>query len=224
MRAAIKYVVGKTYKPVLAHYLSRTRFYNYPGIRLEIPPDVFHPAFFSSTKLLLNYIKTLPLQNSSFLEPGAGSGLISFYAAQRGAKVTATDINPIAIEYLRKNAENNRVDIKIIPSDLFENMSADVFDIIAINPPYFKKKPVNPIDFAWYCGEQGEYFEKLFRSLGNYIHEGSVILMVLCNDCDLDMIRKYADENGFSMECLLVRKNWVESNFIFSIKKNIESN
>ena len=104
MKAALKYIVAHTYKPLLIKYLSKIRIYKYEDIELEISPEVFHPGFFFSTSILLNLVKQLPLQGKSFLEPGCGSGLISIYAARKGAMVTATDINPVAIEFLKKNA------------------------------------------------------------------------------------------------------------------------
>ncbi|HKB43764.1 MAG TPA: hypothetical protein VKC90_05220, partial [Chitinophagaceae bacterium] len=83
MRNTIKHIVAHTYKPLLVKYLSKTRIYKYENIKLEIPPQVFHPGFFFSTRLLLNYIKQVPLKDKSFLEPGCGSGLISIYAAKK---------------------------------------------------------------------------------------------------------------------------------------------
>src|SRR5688572_16208953 len=103
MRNAVKYIVGAVYKPLLVKYLSKERRYRYKGIEMVIPPQVFHPGFFSSTKLLLNYIASHPLNNHSLLELGAGSGLISIFAAKKGAEVMASDINSIAIRYLHKN-------------------------------------------------------------------------------------------------------------------------
>src|SRR5262249_19238283 len=152
-KTAFKNIVAHTYKPLLAKYLSKKRIYHYKDIRLEIPPEVFHPGFFFSTRLLLNYIKQMPLKERSFLEIGCGSGLISIYAAKKGAKVTATDINTVAIESLKKNSSKNNIELSVIESDLFQNIPVRQFDIVAINPPYYKKKPVTEIDYAWYCGE-----------------------------------------------------------------------
>src|SRR5687767_14368333 len=120
MRTMLKHIVSRTYKPWLVKYLSKTRIYRYGSIKLEIPPDVFHPGFFFSTHLLLQYITGLPLKEKKLLELGAGSGLISTYAARKGACVTATDINPVAIKYLRNNSIGNKVDPDIILSDLFD--------------------------------------------------------------------------------------------------------
>jgi len=217
MRQTIKYLTTRLYKPLLVKYLSATRTYTYKGIRLVIPPAVFHPGFFFSTRLLLRYVATLALQNKSFLEPGAGSGLISLYAARKGAIVTATDINPVAISFLENNRHINRLQIEIIQSDLFTQIPEQAFDIIAINPPYYKKQPRTAAEYAWYCGERGEYFEHLFKGLRNYIHPQSVVLMVLCDGCDIQMIKDIAAQYGFKLNCVQTKKNWVEVNFIFEI-------
>jgi release factor glutamine methyltransferase len=101
LRTVLKHIVAYTYKPLLVKYLSKTRVYNWEDIKLLIPPEVFHPGFFTSTQLLLQYLKRFSLNERSFLELGAGSGLIAIYAAKKGAMVTATDISPVAYEYLK---------------------------------------------------------------------------------------------------------------------------
>ena len=133
MRNLVKYIVAGTYKPLLVKYLSKTRTYSWKGITLEISPEVFHPGFFPSTKILLSYIKNKNFKGNSILELGAGSGLISIYAAKKGASVTATDINTVAINFLEKNAENNKVDLNIIHSDIFNSIPVCMFDKIIIN-------------------------------------------------------------------------------------------
>lgn len=219
MKAMLRNIVAHTYKPLLERYLSKIRTYSYENIQLEISPQVFHPGFFFSTRLLLNYIKRLPMKGKSLLEPGCGSGLISIYAARKGACVVSTDINPVAIEYLRKNSRHNEVCLKIIQSDLFQHIPEQEFDIIAINPPYYKKQPHILKDYAWYCGENGEYFTMLFEKLNNYIHTGSEIYMVLFEGCDMEMITRIAMQNQFVLHCVHSHKNLLEENFIFKIEK-----
>ena len=218
MRNIIKYFVGIIYKPLLERYLSKTRHYKYKGINLIIPPEVFHPAFFFTSRLLLRYISSLPVTERTFLELGAGSGMISIYAAKKNANVTATDINPVAIEYLKKNAQANNVLLQIIHSDLFQNIPAQQFDYIAINPPFYKKDPVSDKDHAWYCGKNGEYFKGLFSSLANYVNITSSILMILSDGCDLEMLSRYANEYGFRMDKIYTKQNLLEKNFIFKIQ------
>lgn len=221
MRTVLKHIVANTYKPLLVKYLSRTRVYRYGNLKLEVPPQVFHPGFFFSSQLLLEYVSRLKLNGHSFLEPGAGSGLISFYAAQNGARVTATDINPVAIEYLHKNSKKNKVDIRVIQSDLFDRIPKEQFDIIAINPPYYRKDPETWKDHAWYCGKNGEFFSRFFNELSYYIHKDSITLMILSEGCDLKMIRSSAERNNFSLNLVLTRQNILEKNFIYKIEKQL---
>lgn len=194
------------------------RTYQKDNIRLEIPPQVFHPGFFFSTQILLDSVKQLPLQNARFLEPGCGSGFISIYAAKNGACVTASDINPIAVDYLKKNSVLNGVRFEIIQSDLFTDLREQLFDIIAINPPYYKKDPQTPAEHAWYCGQNGEYFRDLFKGLPHHIHKDSTILMVLFEGCDMNMIMGMAAQNSFELQLVHTRRNLLEKNFIYKIE------
>lgn len=219
MRKLFRYIVGRTYKPLLVKYLSGITNYAYKNIRLQIPPGVFHPGFFFSTKLLLKYISTISLAKKTFLELGAGSGLISIYAAQKGAYVTATDINNIAINVLKKNSYQNKAQLTIIESDLFVAIPKQSFDVIAINPPYYKKNAASAKEYAWYCGENGEFFRILFAELSNYIHVKTEVIMVLCDACDIEMIRTFASCNGFYMRCVFTSNNMIEKNFIYKIEK-----
>lgn len=192
--------------------------YRYKDLMLEIPSEVFHPGFFFSTQLLLQYITKLPLQNKQLLEPGCGSGLIAMTAAKMGATVTATDINPVAVEFLKKNCLKNNVQLKVLHSDLFNDIPVKQYDIIAINPPYYKKDPATMQDHAWFCGSNGQYFEKLFQSLHRYIHANTEILMVVFDGCDMPMITGFAAANNLKLTCVHSKQNMLEKNFIYKIE------
>lgn len=219
VKLLFKKIGGRTIRPLVQAYLSKERWYSYNGLRLLISPQVFHPGFFFSTRLLLNYILKLELKGRSFLELGAGSGLIAMSAAKAGAHVTASDINSVAIDYLQHNAERNGVDITILKSDLFDDIPAMRFDIIAINPPYYKRKPQNELEHAWFCGEHGEYFVKLFAQIGSYIHNASDIIMVLCDDCDVHMIESIANRAGYKMQLQRATRRLWEMNYIYEIRR-----
>jgi len=164
MRTAVKYIVEKAWRPVVVKYLSKTRTYRYQDIQLEIPSTVFHPGFFFSTKLLLQQLKKFELKNKKLLEPGAGSGLISIWAAKQGAKVTSSDMNPDAINCLEKNSNENDVHLTIIESDLFQKIPVQQFDIIAINPPYYKKSRHHGQIMPGIAAKTGNIFRNFFRS------------------------------------------------------------
>ncbi len=217
MKTLTKYITAKTLQPAVKKYLSKTRTYRYKNITLLIPPGVFHPAFFFSTKMLLNYILRLELNNKRFLELGAGSGLISFAAAQKKAVVTATDINPLAVTYIKINSEKNNLPIQVILSDMFDDIPEQQFDIIAINPPYYKKDPETNADHAWYCGTNGEYFHKLFSSVQQFMHDETIALMILSEECDIDLIKKIAGKYYFDLEEVSAKKIFWENNFIYKL-------
>lgn len=159
----------------------------------------------------------MSLQCQRFLELGAGSGLIAVYAALHGARVTATDINPDAIDCLKKNARLNSVRLSILHSDLFLHIPEQQFDIIAINPPFYKKNPQDAKDYAWYAGKNGEYFESLFGDLDRFIHPGSQVFMVLFEGCDLQMILDSAARHHFRMDRVHTHRNLLEKIFIYKI-------
>ena len=217
MKKPVKYIANLIVRPLVQQYLSRTRIYKFESLQLVIPPEVFHPGLFFSTKFLLKYLAQLPLKNKTFLELGAGSGLISFKAAILGANVTATDINPVAIKYLEKNCQSNNITLCVVLSDLFADIQDKTFDVIAINPPYYKKDPVSFADHAWYCGENGEYFTNLFKELPLHIHSTSTVLMVLSDECDLHMISSIATAHGLQLQQVAAKRMFAETNFIFQI-------
>jgi release factor glutamine methyltransferase len=218
MNDIIKNITTRIYKPLLQRYLSSTRVFRYRGLRLLVHPDVFHPGFFYSSKFLLRHVSTLELKGKSVLELGAGSGLISFYAAREGARVTATDINPTAVDYLEKNKIRNRLPVRIIHSDLFGRIPPQHFDIIALNPPYYRGEAVSPAACAWYSGKNREYFRGLFDSLGRYVHARTVVCMVLCKGSEEQIIRRMARDKGWEFNYVLEKKSLFERNCIIHLE------
>jgi release factor glutamine methyltransferase len=217
MRKVLKRVAGLVLIPLTKWYLSRERVYNKDGIRVHVMPGVFHPGLFSSTTLLREFLYEQDLNGSTLLELGCGTGLLSIAAAKKGASVTASDINPRAIENTERNAIANDVPLEIVASDLFTDLPDRSFDWIIINPPYYAKKPTSQADLAWYCGENFEYFEKLFTQLKSY--RDNKIIMVLTLECDLQRIQAIADKNGFRLEGIREKKSLFDGkNLLYQIR------
>jgi len=153
------------------------------------------------------------------LELGAGSGLLSVYAAKQGAKVTSTDISKTAVEGLVRNGWQNKVELTVCESDLFNELPPQTFDIIVINPPFYPENPEKESQYAWFCGKGHIYFRRLFPEMLAFLNSESQIYMILSEDCDIVEIKRLARSHGYSMELSFTSKNWWESNFIFSIRR-----
>ena len=224
MRSITRKFVKRILHPFLSRlqnwYLSKPRWYKYQGIHIKILPTVFHPGYLLSTKILLNYLLQLDLQNKNLLELGAGSGMISMIAVQNGALVTASDINPLSIKSMQNSLEKNKLNGSLLLSDLFQNIPIQIFDFVLINPPYYPKTPQNFQEMAFFCGANFEYFEKLFQQMGDYMNEHSKVLMILSEDCDIDKITAIASINHFELNVVHKTKTLGELNFIFEIRRS----
>ena len=210
-------VAQHLFRPLLKRYLAKERRYHYDGISISVLPGVFHPGLFFSTKYLLQHILQFDLKNHSLLEPGAGSGLISFVAEKQGAIVTASDISSTAVQNLQLNKAALKANVEVIQSDLFDSIAFPAFDFIVINPPYYPKEAATEEARAWYCGPNYEYFEKLFSGIHPFMHADTKTLMVLSEECDIDRIKNIAEKNKCNMKEVSRKKFWWEWNYIFEV-------
>jgi len=220
MRKLFKRVISFVLIPFTKWYLRKERYFRYRDIAIVVHPGVFHPGLFYSTKFLLEFLDGRPLPGKKFLELGCGTGTIAVVAARAGAVVTASDLSLKAIENTKLNAQNNHVNIRIVHSDLFDALEIQVFDAIIINPPYYSQIPKNEEELAWNCGENFEYFWKLFSTIDRYINSDTEIIVVLTKGCDLKSIFTIAAHHNFSF--ILLREKAVlfdGRDFLYQLKK-----
>ena len=216
VRNLIKKILHPFLKFGLVKYYKKPRMYRYEGIEVLVHPEVFPPHLTISTKLLLDFIKPLNLKNRSLLELGCGSGIISLYASSKGANVTAIDINQIALDALKIAAKKNNEPLEILNSDLFDSIKNKQFDYIIINPPYYPKNPKNIKEHAWFCGEDFEYFKKLFTQLQDRSNCTN-IFMILSQDCNIKKIQDIALKYNLVLEGVFEKKVLSEKNYIYKI-------
>jgi len=218
MRNYIKKITHPFLKLGLQLYYYKPRKYCYEGICVKVHPNVFPVHLTSSTKILLDFIKPFDLKNKTFLELGCGSGIISLWAKKKGAVVTASDINQIALKYLKAASVKNELAINCIYSNLFDNIKQKSFDYIVINPPYYPKQAKSVKEQAWFCGENFEYFELLFKQIGSFKKPVTQIIMILSGDCDIKTIKAIAKKNKLTFFVLEKKKQLFETIYIYKIE------
>jgi release factor glutamine methyltransferase len=204
-------------------YLRKKRYYTYDGLKVTVLPSVFHPGLLWSTKYLLKFISRFDFKNQKVLELGAGSGLISLWVSRAGARMTATDINPAAIASIKESQTINQLAISTYQSDLFDAIPPQIFDYILINPPFYPQKAKNTREFAFFCGPNFEYFQRLFVQLKKYSNAQTSIFFVFADNCDLKSIQNVAIAAGWQLQQIDATQNWRERLFIFQLKRRVRT-
>ncbi|WP_228979640.1 class I SAM-dependent methyltransferase [Streptomyces sp. DH12] len=74
---------------------------------------------------------------ASALDLGTGSGIQALHATQHATRVTATDLNPRALEFTRLTlALSGAPDVDLRAGSLFEPVATETYDLIVSNPPF----------------------------------------------------------------------------------------
>lgn len=187
------------------------------GLHIYLAPGVFHPWWFLTTRTITDFALRQVEVNDQVLELGAGNGFLALSCSRQGSVVTASDLNPAAVESITRSAIRNELSLKVIHSDLFESLGGLGFDYIFINPPYFPQSPQNQQEHAFFCGPNFEYFHRLFDQLR--ARSDKQVYMILTNACDLKTITGIAVERSMQMKEIQRKRTWGEEHIIFSIDK-----
>ncbi|MCV0387850.1 MAG: 50S ribosomal protein L11 methyltransferase [Nitrobacter sp.] len=144
---------------------KRTRNVKIGDFRLTIPPAVFHPGIFVTSRMFANYVRCQSFHGLTVAEIGTGSGILALSAACAGAtKVVALDINPAAVAAAATNAAQNQMShiVEARLSDLLSAVEIDeCFDVIISSPPSFAGEPKDMADRAWHAGDGYRHLEGL---------------------------------------------------------------
>lgn len=131
------FVKRRGLKEPVAYLTGEKEFYSLP---FKVTPAVLTPR--PETEHLVDEALAIAPDAARILDLGTGSGNIAVALAANlpGARVTAVDISPQALELARENAELNNVATRIdfIPGDLCAALDDGTppFDLIVSNPPY----------------------------------------------------------------------------------------
>jgi release factor glutamine methyltransferase len=141
------------------------------------------------------------------MDMGSGSGVVSIFAASKGADCTAVDINPIAIRCIKENAARNKLDAKIvaIESDLFVSVKNNPlvkkgFDFIFFNPPYYKGIPKNNFERAFLAGTNLDVIDNFLAEARNFLLPHGKICFIVSSDMDRADLENRFRKSGYSFE------------------------
>ncbi|MDE1865133.1 MAG: methyltransferase [Candidatus Micrarchaeota archaeon] len=159
-------------------------------------PKVFYPAI--DTVLL---IKTVEVEATDVvLEPFSGTGAISIFISDRARKVVATDINPDAIENIRKNIQLHHKEDKVsaILANVFPD-STERFDLIVANPPYTNNPAKDMVERSMW-DKNHEALRFFLANAPRHLSEKGRIFCSWSNFGDFDFFERTAREAGYTMQ------------------------
>ncbi len=155
------------------------------------------------------------------LELGTGSGIQALAAIENPnvREVLAVDINPEAIKRLQKVIDERKLrKIKVIQSDLFENVYAH-FSTIIFNPPYLPQdKGIE--DAALYGGKKGwELSARFFEKVSSHLLPAGKILFLFSTLTNKEKIHELIEQNLLGYKQLASQKLAFEELYVYEITK-----
>ena len=145
-----------------------------------------------SVEVILKILKNNNIKN--LLEIGCGSGIVSItldLETKGQVYITAVDISPQAIKNTNVNKNNLKSNIKILESDLFDEIN-EKFDLIYSNPPYIKSHEIENLQvevrdheprLALDGGSDGLYFyRKIIKDAPNFLNSHGYLVFEIGYD------------------------------------------
>ena len=170
----------------LWYIFGNTNFYGYT---ITVDERVLIPR--PETEILVQQAVAAVSDGDKVLDLCTGSGAVAIAIACEAAKdksisVTATDISEEALEVARLNVRQNKANVNVLKSDLFENVRGK-FNVITANPPYIKTDEIPTLqrevrDFepklALDGGEDGLWFyRRIAEKVSRYLVRGGMLIM-----------------------------------------------
>lgn len=137
------------------------------GVRdwISYPGTFAHGRLDAGTRALLEAIRTCPLAGRSVLDFACGSGVIGAFllALEPTVQVDFLDADAVALAAAGENVSGAR----LIPSDGFDALGDERYDLIVSNPPYHEGK-----------AQTGRVVERLVRGAPDYLATGGSLVLI----------------------------------------------
>ena len=162
--------------------------------------EVYAPV--ETTELLARVAALAARPGHRVLELGTGTGIVAIAVAKAvpEASVTASDINPAAVEAAALNAACNHVVLETVSSDWFAAFEGRVFDLILSHPPAIPY----PVGASWGMtagmtvatngGRDGSDASRfLLSGAARYLAPGGAVLLALPHWCNVARVMAYGE-------------------------------
>lgn len=170
-------------KEPIQYILNNQEFY---GESFYVDKNVLIPQ--PDTEILVEEVINLAKKQEKSLKildlcTGSGAIAISLWKNLENAEIYASDISQEALNVAKINIDKHKCNIKLIESNLFENINSK-FDIIVSNPPYIetdtikklseevKKEPILALD----GGIDGlDFYKKIAKEAIEYLNPNGIL-------------------------------------------------
>lgn len=185
---------------------------DYNGICYQTHPEVYEPA--EDTFLFAENLQVE--RKDQVLEIGTGTGIIALLASKKCRTVTATDVNPHAIDCAVKNIIANRsYNVKLRKGNLFEPVEGEKFDLILFNTPYLPiaedERANDELEAAWDGGIDGrKVIDEFLDGLKDHLNPGGKVQLVQSSLSDINKTLKQLGNLGFESSVTATEKCFFE--------------
>lgn len=191
----------------LQYIIGKTEFYS---MDFYVDESVLIPR--CDTEVLVDAaVKHIGGKNSTVVEIGTGSGIISICVAKhcKNARVIAADISKEALTVAKKNASLNGAEVVFRQGDIFSALREGDYpaDFIISNPPYIETDEINTLDIsvrdyepriALDGGSDGlRFYREIISNAGGYLSPGGMMLLEIgCTQAE--PVKKILTQYGFT--------------------------
>lgn len=184
------------------------------GLELLIAPGVLHPRHFLSSRVMARQVMEVDLRDKAVADIGTGSGILALLAARSGARVTAVDINPVAVECAAENARRNGLAdrVTVVSSDLFDQVRPGLrFDLVITNPPFYSRASTSIPDRALAAEIGNGFYSRLAERLPGRLAENGALMMIQSSDADFEPIARMFEARGMQGRVIRRRRGIFET-------------
>lgn len=188
----------------IQYLLGKTEFM---GLSFKVQDFVLIPR--CDTEILVEEVLKVSAEKGykTGLDIGTGSGAIAVSLAyyNKSLEMTAADVTEKALIMARQNIKDHNVNVKLVKSNLFENIEGK-FDFIVSNPPYIKTDVIPTLDkkiknyeplSALDGGRDGlKFYRDITASALTYLNKNGMLAYEIGCDQGED-VKSILKDNGF---------------------------